>query len=117
MTRLPRTSATIWRTRSALTRSSPAISSYAQPSRSRAKIRFLRAALPRTLSRRPRVGVCSICASLLWKNGMIAQLLKIGILVCKSFGTSERIDGRRFGLVLLGPNHTVVVDRLLLLLE
>ena len=28
----------------------------------------------------------------------------------------ERIDGRRFGIVLLGPNHTVV-DRLLLLLE
>jgi hypothetical protein len=37
MTRLPRTSETIWRIRSALTRSSVAISSYAQPSRSRAK--------------------------------------------------------------------------------
>ena len=49
MTRLPRTSETIWRIRSGLTRSSRAISSYAQPSRSRAKIRFLRAAFKATV--------------------------------------------------------------------
>ena len=35
---------------------------------------------------------------------------------CLHVDVIERIDGRRFGIVLLGPNHTVV-DRLLLLLE
>src|ERR1700722_19373316 len=35
---------------------------------------------------------------------------------CLHVNVIERIDGRRFGIVLLGPNHTVV-DRLPLLLE
>src|SRR3984957_17931032 len=35
---------------------------------------------------------------------------------CLHIDVIERIDGRRFGIVLLGPNRTVV-DRLLLLLE